>query len=255
VHIEYRVYGRGDPAVILIHCWACDGNYWNAQIPALKAKHTTVVIDLAGHGASGSNRTDWSISRYGDDVAAVARQLPNPKIVLVGHSMGGPVALEAARRIGSRVIGIVAVDALKTIGQAPVSEREIQMRLKPFRDDFIGHTHEFFGSAFFTKDSNPQFVRKIVDDLALEPPEVAVPSLEALMKLDLAPLVTQIHVPVVAINADATGPTDDARIRKSLPTFRSVTIPNTGHFLMMEAPQRFNPVLLREIETIAHHAP
>jgi len=169
--------------------------------------------------------------------------------------MGGPVALEAARRIGSRVIGIVAVDALKTIGQAPVSEREIQMRLKPFRDDFIGHTHEFFGSAFFTKDSNPQFVRKIVDDLALEPPEVAVPSLEALMKLDLAPLVTQIHVPVVAINADATGPTDDARIRKSLPTFRSVTIPNTGHFLMMEAPQRFNPVLLREIETIAHHAP
>lgn len=252
VHIEYRVYGAGDPAVILIHCWSCDSNYWSAQIPALKTEYTTVTLDLAGHGASERNRTNWSMSNYGEDVAAVARQLPNSKIILVGHSMGGPVALEAARRIGDRVMGIIAVDTLKTIGQPPVSDREIQMRLKPFRDDFIGHTREFVTSSFFTKDANPQFVRKIADDMSLAPPQVAIPSMEALMKMDYAPLVAQIHVPVVAINADATGPTDEARIRKSLPTFRSVTIENTGHFLMMEAPQRFNPVLLSEIDALAH---
>jgi len=95
VHIEYHVYGKGEPAVILIHGWACDGNYWTAQIADLKAKYTTVTVDLAGHGASTSNRTDWSIGNFGEDVAAVARQLQNSKIVLVGHSMGAPVALEA----------------------------------------------------------------------------------------------------------------------------------------------------------------
>ena len=114
------MYGKGDPAIVLIHGWSCDGNYWSAQLEALKAKYTTVTVDLAGHGASGRNRTDWSMGNFGEDVAAVVRQLQNTKIVLVGHSMGAPVALEATRRIGDRVIGIIAVDSLKTIGQPPL---------------------------------------------------------------------------------------------------------------------------------------
>ena len=62
VHIEYHVYGSGEPAVVLIHGWSCDGNYWQKQVAPLKAKYTTVTVDLAGHGASGANRTDWSIA-------------------------------------------------------------------------------------------------------------------------------------------------------------------------------------------------
>lgn len=251
VHIQYRVYGEGEPALILIHCWACDSNYWSAQIAPLKAKYTVVTVDLTGHGGSGRNRTEWTMERYGDDVAAVAREIENPRIILVGHSMGGPVALEAARRIGARVIGIVAVDTLKTVGQPPVSEREIAMRVKPFRENFIGHTRDFVSNSFFTKDADPQFVRKVVDDMALEPEDIAVPSMEALMRMDYSKIVPEIRVPVVAINADRTGPTDEARIKKSLPAFTSVTIPNTGHFLMMETPERFNPVLLREVAALA----
>ncbi len=89
--------------MVLIHGWSCDGNYWKEQIAPLKAKYTTVTVDLAGHGASGANRTDWSMGNFGEDVAAVVRQIHNQKVVLVGHSMGAPVALEAARRIGDRV--------------------------------------------------------------------------------------------------------------------------------------------------------
>ena len=61
VHIEYHVYGAGDPAILLIHCWSCDSSYWSAQIAPLKASYTTVTLDLAGHGASGRNRTDWTM--------------------------------------------------------------------------------------------------------------------------------------------------------------------------------------------------
>jgi pimeloyl-ACP methyl ester carboxylesterase len=251
VDIAYRVYGAGEPAVVLIHCWSCDSSYWSAQIEPLKARYTTVTLDLAGHGASGLNRTDWSIGHFGEDVAAVARQLQNSRIVLVAHSMGGPVALEAARRIGDRVTGIVAVDTLQTVGLPPVSEREVQMRLKPFREDFIGHTREFVSHNFFPKDADPQFIRKISDDMSSAPPEVAVPSLEALMRMDYAPLLANVHVPVIAIDASNSGAVDEARIQKLLPAFKAVTIPDTGHFLMLETPERFNPILLREIESIA----
>lgn len=251
VHIEYHVYGAGDPAILLIHCWSCDSSYWNAQIAPLKASYTTVTLDLAGHGASGRNRKDWTMGQFGEDVAAVARQLQNPRIILVGHSMGGPVALEAARRIGDRVIGIVAIDTLQTVGLPPVSEREVQMRLKPFRENFIGHTRDFVSHNFFTKGADPAFIRKVADDMSLAPPEVAIPSMEALMRMNYTPLLADIHVPVVAIDASTSGVVDEARTRKALPSFHAVSIPDTGHFLMLEAPQRFNPVLLRELASIA----
>src|SRR4051794_37655396 len=186
VHIEYHVYGSGEPAVVLIHGWSCDGNYWKEQIAPLKAKYTTVTVDLAGHGASGANRADWSMGNFGEDVAAVVRQLQNHKVILVGHSMGAPVALEAAPRIGDRVIGIVAVDSLKTIGQPVMPEAQIEKMLKPFRDDFIGHTREFVTGNFFAPGADAQFVQKVAYDMSLSPPGVAVPAMQALLHMDYA---------------------------------------------------------------------
>jgi pimeloyl-ACP methyl ester carboxylesterase len=256
VHIEYHVFGSGDPAIVLVHGWSCDGNYWKEQIDALKSKYTTVVVDLAGHGASGANRADWSMGNFGEDVAAVVRQIQNPKVILVGHSMGAPVALEAARRIGDRVVGIVAVDSLKTIGQPVMPEAQIEKVLKPFRDDFIGHTRAFVTSELFTEDADPKFVQKVAYDMSLSPPAVAVPAMSALLHFDYAPLLAELHVPVVAINSSIGGPADEARIKKSLPMFKVITIDETDHFLMMDAADRFNPVLLKELDGLASaHSP
>jgi pimeloyl-ACP methyl ester carboxylesterase len=251
VHIEYHVYGDGDPAVVLIHGWSCDGNYWKEQIAPLKAKYTTVTVDLAGHGASGANRTDWSMGNFGEDVAAVVRQIHNKKVVLVGHSMGAPVALEAARRIGDRVVGIIAVDSFKTIGQPPMPDAQIEKLLKPFRDNFIGHTREFVTSGFFTADADPKFIQKVAYDMSLEPPQVAVGSMQALLKMDIDAILPEIKAPIEAINSDLT-PTDEARIKKTLPSFKLITVPKTGHFLMMEAADRFNPILLQEIDGLGN---
>jgi pimeloyl-ACP methyl ester carboxylesterase len=253
IHIEYHTYGQGEPAIVLVHGWATDANYWNAQLDPLKAKYTVVTVDLAGHGASTKNRTDWSMGSYGEDVAAVVRQIPNHQVIIVGHSMGGTVALEATRRIGDRVIGIIVVDALKSIGAPPLPKREIEMRVAPFRNDFIAQTRKYVTESLFAPGADPMFVQKVAYDMALEPPEVAVPSLQALLGMDFASLLPDIHVPVLAINSDLA-PTDEARIRKSLPDFKAEVLPHTGHFLMMEAPQRFNPVLLRDIDTLIQRA-
>ena len=253
VHIEYRVYGKGEPAVVLVHGWSCDANYWNAQLDALKAKYTVVAVDLAGHGASGRNRSDWSMANYGEDVASVVRQIPNRQVVIVGHSMGGTVALEATRRIGDRVIGIIAVDALKSIGQAPLPQKQIETRLAAFRADFIGETRRFVSESLFPKAANRQFVNKVAYDMSLEPADVGVASMQALLATDLAPVVADIHVPVMAINSDLA-PTDEARIRKTLPGFKAQVIPNSSHFLMMDDAERFNPLLLQDIETLVQKA-
>ena len=252
VHIEYHVYGSGEPAVVLIHGWSCDGNYWKDQIAPLKAKYTVVTVDLGGHGASGATRTDWSMGNFGEDVAAVVRQLQNRKVVLVGHSMGAPVALEATRRIGDRVVGIIAVDSLKTIGQPPMPDLQVEKILEPFRDDFIGHTREFVTTGgFFPADSDPKLVQKIAYDMSLEQPQVAIGAMASLLKMDIDAVLPEIKAPIEAINSDIA-PTDEARIKKVLPGFKLITVPKTGHFLMMEAADRFNPILMQEVDALAN---
>jgi pimeloyl-ACP methyl ester carboxylesterase len=251
VHIEYQVYGRGEPAIVLVHGWSNNANYWNAQLDDLKARYTVVTLNLAGHGASDRNRELWSMANYAADVVAVVHEIPNQKLVLVGHAMGGIVVLEAARSIGKRVIGIIAVDSLKSVGQPPMAKAQFEELVQPFRSDFIAHMHDFVGQYLFRKDADPAFVRKVADDMALASPQVAIPSLEALFRYDFDATLPEIHVPIIAINSDLYVPTDEARIRKSAPTFRSIVVPGTGHFLMMEAPQRFNPILLQAIGSLA----
>ncbi len=254
VHLEYRVLGHGEPAVILIHGWCGNADYWHAQFDALKARYTVVAVDLAGHGASGANRTDWSIGNYAGDLASIARQLPGSRIVLVGHSMGATVALAAAPRIGPRVIGIIAVDALRSVGLPPLSAGEIAAKVAPFRSDFVGATRALVTDKLFEKGADPLLVQKVAYDMSLRSPAVAVPTLEKLLGLDLAPLLANVRVPVYAINSDLA-PTDAERIRKSLPDFTLDVLPHVGHFLMLEAPERFNPLLIKDIDALAARAP
>jgi pimeloyl-ACP methyl ester carboxylesterase len=254
VHIEYHVYGHGEPAVVLIHGWACDESYWNAQIAALQPHYTVVALNLAGHGASGRNRSDWSIANYAQDVAAVVHEVPNTQLVLVGHSMGADVALAATPLIGSRVIGIVAVEALRSVGEPPLAARDIERRVAPFSSDFIGATRNLVSSSLFEKGADPVLVQKVAYNMSLRPPAVAVPSMRSLLSMDLAGLLPAIHVPVYAINSDLA-PTDAARIRRSLPDFTLDVLDHSGHFLMLEAPARFNPLLLKDIAAIVQRAP
>ncbi|MGH8323457.1 MAG: alpha/beta fold hydrolase, partial [Steroidobacteraceae bacterium] len=74
-----------------------------------------------------------------------------------------------------------------------------------------------------------------------------------LLAMDFTTLLADIHVPVFAINSDLS-PTDEARIRKSLPDFKADVLEHTSHFPMMEVPQRFNPVLLKDIDALVRKA-
>jgi pimeloyl-ACP methyl ester carboxylesterase len=249
VHIEYHVYGQGEPAVILIHGWACNSAYWGGQLDTLKRHYTVVTLDLAGHGASGRNRADWSIARYADDVAAVAKELPNRQIVLVGHSMGGPVALAAAPRIGERVIGIIGVDTFRRVGLPPPAPDAVARQIAPFRSNFIAAIHDFVPK-LFPRKADQRLVRKVADDMSHASPSVAVPSLVSLNALDYATVLPLVHVPIVAIDSDLE-PLNVARIRTVVPGFRADVLRGDGHFPMLDDAQRFNPLLEHEIATLA----
>jgi pimeloyl-ACP methyl ester carboxylesterase len=250
VHVQYRVHGAGEPALVFIHGWGGDSNYWREQVPALESRYTLVTVDLAGHGGTGANRMEWTMARFGQDVATAVATVPNQKLILVGHSMGGPVAIEAARLMKSRVVGIIGVDTFKTIGAPAPSKAQVDAMVRKFEADFIGTTRALVNDHFFAPGADPQLKSKIAYDISLTPPRVGVASMRAVMEYDFTGPLKDLAVPIVAINSDLGEPVNEARIRRLVPQFRAVTLAGGGHFLMMEDPARFNAALESEIRAM-----
>lgn len=255
IHVQYHVYGSGEPALVFIHGWSCDSNYWREQVPVFKRKYTVVTLDLAGHGGTDANRGDWGMAQFGQDVATAVAAVPNRQIILIGHSMGGPVAIEAARLLEKRVIGIIGVDTFKTIGAPLPSNAQLDAVLQPFEANFIGHTREMVAAHFFAAGADPKLAQKIAYDMSLSPPQVAIPALRAVLGYDYSAALKEIDVPIVAVNSDLGEPLNELRIRKVLPRFRAVVLPGDGHFLMMEDAARFNPALEAEVQVMIAAAP
>lgn len=225
---------------MFVHGWSCDRSYWRSlDFPASRV----VTVDLAGHGESGAGRSSWTMSAFGEDVAAVVSELGLSRVVLVGHSMGGDVVVEAALRMRERVAGIVWVDAYRKLG-AGSSVEAIAERVAPFRQDFRASTLAFV-RAMFPPGADRVLAERVAEDMASAPPSVAVPALiEAWSGGRVMPgLLARLGLPVVAINP-AEPASDEASL--AVHGVELVTMPGVGHFPMLEDPTRFNEVL-REV--------
>ena len=248
VEIRYEVAGAGSPTLVFVHGWSCDRSYWRPQIEHFAKAHRVVAVDLAGHGGSGQNRKDWTMAAFGEDVRAVLEALDIRGAVLVGHSMGGPVILEAARLASDRVAALVPVDTLAEVDRR-MSPEEREGFLGPIRADFRAATEGFVRQFMFTPHSDPKLIERIAGDMANAPPEVALPAMESLFSYDEAAALALVAIPVRLLNADRF-PTDLAAARRHKPDVELAVMPRVGHFLMAEDPEEFNRLLARAVREL-----
>src|SRR5215471_17483123 len=108
--VHYESYGKGPEAVVFIHGWTCDLTFWRGQAP-LYEKRRALLIDLPGHGQSEAPKVEYTMERFARAIDAVMRDAGVSKRVIVGHSMGGPVALTFLRLFPAKTSGLVLVDA------------------------------------------------------------------------------------------------------------------------------------------------
>ncbi len=101
----------GSPGLLLVHGGAAHAHWWSFLAPLLADRWHSVAFDLSGHGDSG-RRDSYSLEAWAEEVLAVAEwtAFPGPPVV-VGHSMGGLIAAQAALDYGPRLAGAVLVDA------------------------------------------------------------------------------------------------------------------------------------------------
>src|SRR5438067_13409373 len=111
--------GKGTPALVFVHGFACTSDDWRAQLDHFQKTNEVVACDLRGHGKTPGRPHECSIEHYGGDVAALVNNLELERCILVGHSMGCRVVLEANRLIPDRVAGIVLVDGSRNATSDP----------------------------------------------------------------------------------------------------------------------------------------
>ncbi len=252
VPISYQMAGEGPVSVVFVHGWLCDRDYWKEQLDYFAQVHRVVALDLAGHGDSGLNRDEWTLPAFGEDVAAVINGLELERVVLVGHSMGGPVIVEAARIAPQEVIGLVAVDALQNPDAPGMTLDAMQGFLAPFEESFSDAVRDLVSAGMFVPQSDPILKAWIVEDMASAPPDVGLGAVRNTM---LWPTTTRsealagLRVPVRLINSPLY-PTDSAAANRY--GMDVVIMSGVGHFAMMEDPGTFNALLSSAIADFEH---
>ncbi|MEO1368200.1 MAG: alpha/beta hydrolase, partial [Acidobacteriota bacterium] len=149
IPIAYTRRGSGDVALVFVHGWLCGQTYWKHQVAAFTDRFQVVTVDLPGHGDSMSTatRSEWTLEAYGADVAAVVEGLDLRQVVLVGHSMGGAVILEAAPRLGDRVVGLVGVETFHN-AEFEVPDEVWDPLIAAYHENFEGTCNRMVSAMF-----------------------------------------------------------------------------------------------------------
>ena len=249
IPIRYHAAGKGDPALVFVHCGGCERSFWDGQVAHFAAKHRVVALDLAGHGQSGAGRKDWTMPAFGEDVVSVVDALGLKRVVLIGHSLGGPVVLEAARRMPGRVAGLVLVDTMVDFEQRLAAE-EVEKYLSALQADYRATTTAITSQYFFSASTPEPVKARVLETVLSVPQEIGVAVVRSSVAYDPLPALREIKAPIRAINSDLF-PTNVEGNRRYVPGYQVAIMKGVGHYLMLEQPEAFNALLAEALRELA----
>ena len=250
VEISFSNQGSGDACILLVHGWTNNNTIWDLQVPVLSEKYQVVAIDLAGHGKSGNDRSQWTMSAFGEDIAAVVHAAKLKNVVLVGFSMGGPAIVEAAKLLPDQVLGLILADAINN-PEAKIPPPMIDWVDSTFMDLIEYPTAEKAVRLGFFVNNPDEAMAKVQtmfdrdqtgwNDMLLEnfrwSNEDCIASFEAL------------ELPVISINPEHSPAAVDV-FKKYVPSFETKILSGTGHVMMWDVTDDFNQALEESIQTI-----
>ena len=250
--MHYITEGSHDApvSVVMVHGLCCAHSDWSAQVAALAPRHRAVACDLRGHGAS-RFEAGFDIDTYGADVAALLESLAIERAVLVGHSMGSRVVLQAATRVPQRVGGVVLVDGSRfATGDAERARAQAQ-RFIEVNGGWENVVRRLFADMFIA-GSDPDYVASMVERAARVPAEVAQQVFVSMMTWDAAEMARALgalDVPLMVLQStyvnaarervsieSAQGNPWLGFIHEHVPDARIELVTGVGHFAQIEAP-------------------
>lgn len=252
--IRYYETGTGGTPFVFVHGFACAHSDWAAQVAHLSPGHRVVTVDLRGHGETPGSAAECSLERYGADVAEIMRALSLPPSIVVGHSMGCRVAVEAALQAPTQTKAVILVDGSQFAAAAGTANAA--RFATP--GGYEATAHALFKD-MFTAKSDPVTAQTVIARALRLPPDVGRKMLTDMPRYDTLRLEASLgclRVPVLAIQTtsrDANGNRASLRAgqtspyldmaRSHIPGIHVEIVENTGHFPQLDEPEKTNAAI------------
>ncbi len=253
IRIHYTRTGASKPPLILLHGLTASGACWTAQAQALEGEYDVIMPDVRGHGKSSVPDYGYRYEDHANDVAGLIKALGLHLPILIGHSMGGMTAAVAASHNPKLLRGLILADPSFL---SPKVQSEV-------RDSDAADQHR----RILNKSLN-----EVLEDARIKHPNRSIDTLEQIARArlqtsisafdvlsqpypDYMQLVSAIEVPSLFVIGDAgvVSPSAAAELQRLNPILQVEQIPNAGHGLHYDQPEKFAAVVksfLRSIGTV-----
>ena len=238
--LSFQRTGQG-PCVLLIHGFGGNREVWSGVAAELSRDHTVLSVDLPGSGSSpgpvvAEGRADFGA--LAKALAALVRKEGLPPCLVVGHSMGGPIAARTVLEDPAAFRGLILVDSF--LGAIP------EAYLEPTAVALTRDPGQALGGFFARMTSGPAQTQRVTAEATRVPIPVLQAYLRAMARDPLTGRQAQLRLPVLQL---ASGPPDPDPAQeaatmaqygfKELPAFRVIHFPAAKHWIMWDAPEAF----------------
>ncbi len=246
--VHYEAYGRGKP-VILLHGWLGSWGCWLGTMEALASNRRAYALDFWGFGESDKRRESYEVSDFVALVEQFMERLGIESAPVIGHSMGGTVALSLALDRPQRVEKVALVGS-------PVEGRSLNVFLKlagyPWIAFLVWNSPSLlrFGIKLFAPwiaASWSEWYALLMRDLSKMTLESFLWSIHSLHHTNLYPRLGTLRVPSLAVygRGDKIVDPRQGRLFDRIANSRVVMLDRSRHFPMLDEPENFHSILLR----------
>lgn len=228
--IFYQTRGQTGPRVLFLHGAGGTWKHWGLQLRDLENVQA-VAVDLPGHGRSDGDGCD-TVAGYAVFVQAFLDALEWPKATIVGHSMGGAIAMWVALHAPDRVdkLGLVGTGARLRVHPSILEGLRAENPLPTLRD---------INERAYRADAPDEQIERATRELAATPAAVIYDDFIACDAFDVMEQLGDIHQPALVLTGEQdqlTPPTYAKYLAEHIPNAQLSLVPNAGHFVMIEQP-------------------
>jgi pimeloyl-ACP methyl ester carboxylesterase len=243
--VHYEAFGRGRP-VLFLHGWLGSWRYWFPTMEVVSESFRTYSFDFWGFGDSRRKQTQESIQAYSDQVIRFLDALGIDRVTLVGHSMGGMVALKMALSYPDRI------QRVATVG-APIDGDSLSWLLKLTDRPVLADAFARFPwlrrrlFRFFLGETSDPHVSEVIDDSVKSSANTLRYAVSSMWRTDLRPELPRLRVPALIVHGgrdDIVNP-NQADLFDHVALAEVVMMPRSRHFPFLDEAELFNDVLMR----------
>jgi len=251
--MAYTDEGMG-ATLLFVHGFPLNGDAWSRQLDAFKATNRVLTPDLPGFGASGPGADPASMGRYAEDLFTLCQHVETGPVVLVGHSMGGYIALAFARAYPLFLRGLVLVSTRAGADQPNVATARRESAALVRNGGFEVVAKGLIPKMLATTPSSEGLAEAVLDIMWTSSPSGVAGALLALAdRPDQRSHLDELRMPtLVMTGADDTliPPSESAELARGIPRAELIVIPGAGHLVAYEQPTAFNDGLKAWLEAL-----